>query len=192
MKIGEQIWMAENLKVTRYADGSSATYYWYDDDIGNKDIYGALYDWDAVMNGHSASSDEPSGVQGICPAGWHVPSDSEWYTLNISIGESDNDGGKLKEAGTAHWKSPNTGAANEFGFTALPGGYRDGIGEVYSSITENARFYSSSHFFWVGGERFLPKSTGLIYNTAGFHSFPHEYFYEPYHALSVRCVKDQP
>ncbi|GAG63281.1 unnamed protein product, partial [marine sediment metagenome] len=152
-KIGNQIWMAENLNSTRYADGTplvSGTgagditgdyttkyYFWYDDDsITYADTYGALYTWAAVMNGTSSSDNNPSGVQGVCPDGWHLPSDTAWKELEMYLGMSQTDadnegwrgtdeGGKLKETDTAHWDSPNTGATNSSGFTALPSGYRD-------------------------------------------------------------------
>ncbi|HOG19479.1 MAG TPA: fibrobacter succinogenes major paralogous domain-containing protein, partial [Salinivirgaceae bacterium] len=84
-----------------------------------------------------------SGVQGICPTGWHLPSDAEWKQLEMYLGmtqeqanntwyRGSNEGGKLKEAGTSHWKSPNEGTTNESGFTALPGGYRSNYGYFYS------------------------------------------------------------
>jgi len=139
IKIGTQVWLAENLKTTKYNDGSKITlvtdnnswanlfteaYCWYNNDqltYGN--TYGALYNWYAVNTGK------------LCPTGWHVPSDDEWKTLEINLGMTQaeanihgsrgtDEGGKLKETGTMHWNSPNTGATNESGFTALPGGYR--------------------------------------------------------------------
>ena len=82
------------------------------------------------MAGATSSNSNPSGVQGICPEGWHLPSDTEWKQLTDYLGE--NAGGKLKEAGTTHWNAPNTEATNESGFTALPGGYRDNSGYFYS------------------------------------------------------------
>jgi uncharacterized protein (TIGR02145 family) len=139
--IGEQVWMAENLKTTKYSDGTpipnvtdltewpnltTDAYCWYDNKIANKTPYGGLYNWYAVNTGK------------LCPSGWHVPSDNEWHRLilfldpnaNLDNPESIIAGGKLKEAGTTHWKSPNTGATNEIGFTALPGGYHN---EYYTS-----------------------------------------------------------
>ena len=103
--------------------------------ISNRDNYGGLYTWAAAMDGSTSSSTNPSGVKGVCPDGWHLPSDAEWKELEISLGMSQADadntgfrgtdeGGKLKETGTAHWKSPNSGATNESRFTALPGGLR--------------------------------------------------------------------
>ena len=128
VQIGSQVWMAENLKATKLNDGgglqlaygtngwsylTAATYCWYNDDPGTyKNPYGALYNWLAVSSGK------------LCPIGWHVPSDSEWAALNTFLGGANIAGGKLKETGTVHWENPNTGATNDYNFTALPGGHR--------------------------------------------------------------------
>ena len=141
--IGSQVWLGENLKATRYNDGtaiplvtdnntwgalSTPAYCWYDnDEASHKNIYGALYNWYAVETGK------------LCPDGWHVPTDSEWKQLEMYLGMSQSDtdntgfrgtaeGGKLKEAGTTHWNDPNEGATNESGFTAIPGGFRKETG----------------------------------------------------------------
>jgi uncharacterized protein (TIGR02145 family) len=127
--IGTQEWMVENLKTRRFNDGSAiplvasssawptlttAGYCWYNNDsAANSATYGALYNWFAVNAGK------------LAPTGWHVPSDSEWNVLITYLGGESVAGGRLKEAGTVHWNSPNAGATNEFGFTALPGGHRD-------------------------------------------------------------------
>ena len=139
IKIGDQLWMAENLKVTRYnnedsiphitdpgmwAELNSGAYSIYENDTNNVSIYGLLYNWHAVTDNRK-----------IAPVGWHVPTDDEWKELEMYLGMSQSDaddvgwrgtdeGGKLKETGTAHWISPNTGATNESGFTALPSGNR--------------------------------------------------------------------
>lgn len=120
--IGDQLWMAENLRTTKYNDGTpinsgnpwnpnykDGTYWWYDNNIKYKDDYGALYDHYAVM-------------KNPCPIGWHVAFDAEWTELTDYLGGESVAGGKLKEAGTQHWWSPNTGATDEVCFTALPGG----------------------------------------------------------------------
>jgi len=125
VKIGTQLWMAENLKTTRYNDGidiprdaawqkdTTGAYAWFNnEEVSFKPLYGALYNWFVVNTGK------------ICPSGWHLPSDAEWTQLTDYLGGIDNAGGKLKESGTAHWDSPNTGATNETGFTALPSGCR--------------------------------------------------------------------
>ncbi len=134
--IGTQVWMAENLRTTKYNDGTSIPnvtneglwnysttqgYCWYNNDVNNKNTYGGLYNWFTVNTGK------------LCPAGWHVPTRTEWTTLTTFLGGENVAGGKLKEAGTTHWLSPNTGATNETGFSALPGGYRSSWG--YFSIS---------------------------------------------------------
>jgi uncharacterized protein (TIGR02145 family) len=126
--IGTQEWMGENLRTTKYNDGTlipkvtddtewseltSSGYCWYNDDsVAYSNLYGALYNWYTVNTGK------------LCPTGWHVPSDVEWNTLIDYLGGVIVAGGKLKEIGTTHWSSPNTEATNESGFTALPGGGR--------------------------------------------------------------------
>ncbi|MGD0340861.1 MAG: fibrobacter succinogenes major paralogous domain-containing protein [Bacteroidales bacterium] len=123
--IGKQTWMAENLKTSKYNDGTAIpymadstnsleptpAYYLYNNDIVNKSVYGVLYNWYVVS------------TKKLCPTGWHVPTNEEWTTLTTVLGGENAAGGKLKETGTKHWNSPNTGATNEIGFTALPGGY---------------------------------------------------------------------
>jgi uncharacterized protein (TIGR02145 family) len=128
IKVGDQEWMAENLKTTHYNDGTpiplvtngtewenleTAGLCWYNnDEYSNKERYGALYNCYTMLNGD------------ICPAGWRVPLRDEWQELIDHLGGVNVAGGKLKEAGTTHWSDPNTGATNEIGFTALPGGSR--------------------------------------------------------------------
>jgi uncharacterized protein (TIGR02145 family) len=124
--IGDQVWMAENLKTTKLNDGTSISnaidniawaslstpgYCWFINNRATYEIYGALYNWYAVY------------TDKLCPTGWHVPSNSEWTTLTDHLGGAEVAGGKLKESGSSHWASPNTGATNVTGFTALPGGY---------------------------------------------------------------------
>ncbi len=132
VRIGTQVWMVENLKTTKYRDGTSipnitdntawsnlttGAYCDYNNGPSNSATYGRLYNWYAATD-----------ARGICPTGWHVPSDAEWTTLVNYFGGDSVAGGKLKEAGTTHWASPNTGATNESGFTAFPGGYRQSNG----------------------------------------------------------------
>jgi len=152
VQIGEQCWLAENLSYLPYVNspttGAAPTplYYVYDyygtnvaaaKATSNYSTYGVLYNWAAAMAGEASSNSVPSGVQGICPTGWHLPSDEEWKILEGEVdgqyGYPDYEwneisfrgtdvGGNLKETGTTHWYSPNTGATNSSGFTALPGG----------------------------------------------------------------------
>jgi uncharacterized protein (TIGR02145 family) len=147
IKIGNQWWMAENLKVTHYRNGdlipnviddtewsnlTTGARCAYDNDENNVATYGRLYNWYTVNDSRH-----------IAPAGWHVPSmDAEWQTIVDYLGGSVA-GGKMKETGTAHWKSPNTGATNESGFSALPGGHRYYDGEFYD-MGYYAYFWSSS------------------------------------------------
>lgn len=130
--IGTQVWMAENLRTTKYNDGSSIPlvteaaawddlnspgYCWYDNDsINYKDTYGALYNWNAINTGK------------LAPVGWHVATDADWTTLTTYLGGDSIAGGKLKEQGTSHWAIPNTGASNTSGFTGLPAGFRNPAG----------------------------------------------------------------
>jgi len=150
--IGLRTWMAANLNVTHYADGRAiplientltwealgnqeAAFCWYDNNASNGETYGALYSWTAAMDSSASSDLIPSGVQGVCPADWHLPSDEEWKELEISLGMSQEDadsedfrgtdeGGKLKEVGSIYWATPNIGATNSSGFTSRPGGMR--------------------------------------------------------------------
>jgi uncharacterized protein (TIGR02145 family) len=147
VKIGNQIWMAENLKVTHYQNGDpipnitngdewtetqQGTYCNYDNDENNVETYGRLYNWFSVND-----------KRGLAPKGWHIPTAEEWQTLIVYLGGRMIAGGKLKEEGTALWISPNGGATNESGFTALPGGYRDYDG-YYDAMGGNGCFWSST------------------------------------------------
>jgi uncharacterized protein (TIGR02145 family) len=153
VKIGAQVWMKENLKTTKYryglaipnvtnltnwASASTGAYCWYDNNIANKNIYGALYNWHAASTGN------------LCPIGWHVPTDAEWTTLITYLGGETVAGGKLKEAGITHWASPNTGATNESGFTALPGACRfTGTAldpEGFAGINSGGIWWSASEY----------------------------------------------
>jgi uncharacterized protein (TIGR02145 family) len=138
VQINTQLWMAENLKTTKYNDGteipnitdktdwtalSTGAYSDYNNTPANSTLYGRLYNWYAVDN-NEATKVASNGGKNVCPASWHVATDSEWTTLTTDLGGESVAGGKLKETGTSHWLSPNTDATNETGFTALPGGVR--------------------------------------------------------------------
>ncbi len=182
IKIGEQWWMAENLKVTRYRNGDAipnvtdenawsnlrtGAYCDYDNSADNAATYGHLYNWYAVND-----------PRGLAPEGWHVPSDAEWQTLVDYLGGESVAGGKLKE--TARWSSPNTGATNESGFSALPGGFRSLSGNFYP-IGTNATFWSSTesggHNAWY---RYLPYSSSGVFRYSNSRQG----------GFSVRCVRD--
>ena len=165
VKIGNQIWMAENLA---YAP-ASGNYWAYDNDDANVEVYGYLYDWQTAIN--------------VCPTGWHLPSDEEWSELTFNLGEKA--GGKLKatgtiEAGTGIWYDPNTGATNETGFTALPGGRRDFDGE-FSSIGYGSTWWSATEIVtahaWV---------RMISYNYSGVVRYDHSKEL----GFSVRCLSD--
>ncbi len=147
--IGNQTWMAENLN---YETENS---WCYDNDPANCDVYGRLYDWNTIMNGAASSNNVPSGVQGICPDGWHIPSDAEWDILVNYLGSSEVAGGKMKETGTIHWKEPNTGATNESGFSALPGGYRPYQGGFYNLHKFGTWWSTTEYSFTIALTRYL-------------------------------------
>jgi uncharacterized protein (TIGR02145 family) len=149
--IGTQTWMAENLKVTKYNDGtaipnitdntqwsqlSTGAWSYYNNDVANNAKYGKLYNWYAV-------SKISNGNKNVCPTGWHVPTDAEWTVLTDYLGGSNIAGGKMKEVGTTSWNSPNTDATNTSLFTGLPGGYRYVSGN-YSTIGSNGYWWSST------------------------------------------------
>ncbi len=190
--IGTQVWMAENLNVTHYRDGTGIThvtdnavwaeltteaYCIYNNNASNEaDTYGALYNWYAVngdIDGNGTKDKE------IAPRGWHVPSHTEWLTLVDYLGGTAVAGGKMKEAGTSHWFDPNTGATNESGFTALPAGTRIGIGN-YSGINLFGYFWSSTEYTSYAWYRNLISQQGIV---------TVDYVLKGY-GFSVRCVKD--
>lgn len=207
VRIGNQTWMAQNLKVTRYADlqaiqnvkehatwydfsEQSKAYCYYDNELNNFYTYGALYTWAAASNGSDGSDLNPSGIQGVCPAGWHLPSDSEWKELEIHLGMNPEDadkedwrgagvGGRMKREGTAYWESPNSGANNESEFEALPGGYRHGSAE-FLDLWTTTRFWTSSKYNSYGWFR------GLDYDNSAINRS----YDGLYNGHSVRCVKD--
>jgi uncharacterized protein (TIGR02145 family) len=204
VKIGNKVWMAENLKATFYADstpladgtgvgdltGQYSAKYWfaYNNDLGHKDYYGLLYTWTAVMNSAPGSDSNPSGVQGICPSGWHVPSDSEWKELEMYLGmsqaEADNtewrgtdEGTKLKS--TVGWNSGGNGS-NTSGFTAIPAGFRYYDGN-FGSLGIGAFFWNSTelHSYEANGRLLLYNYTN-VYRDTDFKGC----------GFSVRCVKN--
>ena len=180
VQIGTQCWMAKNMNY----DNGCTLVTWTNSDVGwcgcysestsNCVTYGKLYQWSAAM----AGSITP-GAQGICPSGWHIPSSDEFTVLSTYLGDDSVAGGKLKQIGTSKWYSPNTGATNEFGFTALPAGYRGYTTNFFDGLTGTSDFWSSS------------KSSNVIYRYIRYNFVN---FYEssrnPAHSQSVRCIKD--
>ena len=182
--IGEQEWTVTNLKVRHYRNGdpiptglsdsqwSSTTagaYAVYDNNESNADTYGYLYNWYAVDDSRN-----------IAPEGWHVPTDAEWTILTDYLGGSSVAGGKMKETGTEHWNSPNTGATNESGFTALPGGCRY-YGGGYYDMGNFCYFWSSTDY--NSGSAW---SRYLYYNYSGVSRDGNDKQY----GFSVRVVRD--
>jgi uncharacterized protein (TIGR02145 family) len=126
VKIGDQVWMDENLNYYT----PTGSWYFNNDSIKYAELYGRQYNWNTMMNGENQSNEAPSGVQGICPNGWHIPSDAEWlilvdYMATLSLHAAD-----LKESGNEHWK-PGYEGTNSTGFTALPSGYMAGSDSWY-------------------------------------------------------------
>jgi len=197
VKIGDKVWMAENLKVTHYADGAEIQlitsnsdwgaleldekaycYYSYNDQYGES--VGALYTWATAMNGEPSSDQNPSDVQGVCPDGWHLPSNKEWDTLFDFLGGENIAGGKMKEAGFEHWASPNLGATNESGFTALPVGMNNGIAWGFIG---NLAYYWSATEYSVTNSYIITLCAEKEQICAPFASYMN-------FGISVRCVKD--
>ncbi|HEY3369911.1 MAG TPA: fibrobacter succinogenes major paralogous domain-containing protein [Prolixibacteraceae bacterium] len=181
--IGKQVWMVENLKTTKYNDGTSipsvtdnlawaglttAAYCWYENnETANKNSYGALYNWFAVNTGK------------LCPTGWHIPTNQEWEELTSYLGK-DNLPGKLKEAGSAHWISSNSGSTNESGFTALPGGQRSETG-LYDFAVWNG-------LWWTSSEITAQEAYGIWIATDLDNVYSS--MEDKRQGYSVRCIKD--
>jgi uncharacterized protein (TIGR02145 family) len=182
--IGTQVWMIENLKVTHYRNGdpvsniidnkewmnisSTGAYCDYNNFSGNGITYGKLYTWYTI-----------SDSRNIAPVGWHVPTDEEWATLTTYLGGLTVAAGKLKESGTTHWNSPNTGATNESGFKALPGGQRHADG-TFSSI-------ENSGYWWTSTET---SSNGIGRRLDYDADYVHKIYSLRWEGYSIRCIKD--
>jgi uncharacterized protein (TIGR02145 family) len=197
VEIGGQCWFKENLRTTKYKDGTpisfpgidnsawssntNGAYAWNNNDSTAFDsIYGKLYNWYAVDNS-----------AGLCPSGWHVPTDCEWMYLEDTLGMSTayqesqgwrgiDEGGKLKEIGTTYWNSPNTGATNSSGFTCLPGGSRDYNGN-YNNVGCYGGWWSSSQ----------TSTDPAFYRSPACNSSKiYRIFNYKEYGFSVRCIKD--
>jgi uncharacterized protein (TIGR02145 family) len=180
--INGQEWMQQNLAVTKYRNGdpiptglsnttwqntTGGAYAIYNNDAANNATYGKLYNWYAVNDS-----------RGLCPTGWHVPSDAEWTTLATSLGGSSVAGGKMKS--TTGWTSTNTGATNESGFTGLPGGYRNNSGQFFDFGYFPYWWSSTENLSYLAWNRSLDYSNSVVYRG----SFIQRY------GFSVRCVRD--
>ena len=181
--IGPQVWMRENLKVTHYNNGdaipevidgaawsnlSTGAYCNYINDVANVATYGRLYNWYAATDTRS-----------LCPTGWHIPTDSEWTTLITFLGGATVAGGKMKEAGLAHWISPNTGAINSSGFTALPGGRRSYTSGSFSAIGLSGYWWETDwqYQYMDNDNDNITKSSAVVSSVKKYGN-------------SIRCVKD--
>ncbi len=192
--IGTQCWMAQNLNVgtridgvTNQTDNSTREKYCYDNSEANCDVYGGLYQWAEMAQYYNGAtntttwSSAPAGnLQGLCPSGWHLPTTAEWNTLLTNVGGASVASDKLRETGTAHWTSPNTGATNEFGFTALPGGEL-GYNNAYLDKGNVGRWNTLTQPGPTSVDRFI-----MGYN---FSSVVTNNVWK-YYAAAVRCVKD--
>ncbi len=192
VQIGTQCWMAKNLNIGTRVNGSNdqvnngiTEKYCYNDDVNHCSIYGGLYQWDEMMN----YSTTP-GIQGICPTGWHIPTDVEWCTVTTFLdptvdcnawgGSGTDAGGKMKATGFDHWYSPNTGATNSSGFTALAAGNRYNYGG-FDNLMNSAIFWSSSEYLSSDGigRRMDYDYAAVIRDDYGKG-----------HGFSVRCLSD--
>jgi uncharacterized protein (TIGR02145 family) len=185
--IDNRCWLKNNLNVgvrinrdDTQSNNNIIEKYCYDDHLENCFMYGGLYSWDEMMNYSSTE-----GSQGICPAGWHVPTDAEWLNLFTFLGEQNVAGGKMKEIGTLHWETPNYAATNQSGFNALPGGYKEyyyygNIG-YYKNIEQNALFWSSTMSDDEAFSYALGFDMGSVYRSEKDIRF----------SFSIRCIKDQ-
>jgi|GEM_PF-1420682 len=181
--IGEQFWMVENLKTTKFNDGSdiplitnnsewnnlsTPAYCWAkNDEATYKNPYGALYNWYTVKS------------EKICPLGWHVPSDEEWKILTYYVGGTSVAGGNLKEIGFSHWESPNEGASDDYGFAGLPGGFR---GSSFFDVEVHGYWWSST-LSETEGRSWIRE---LSYHLELIQILKHPNS----HGLSIRCIRD--
>lgn len=199
VRIGDQLWMAENLRSTIYSDGMELVLktsvsewanlnetikaYCYNSGSPGDDIrYGYLYNWAAASNGQNATVENSQIVQGVCPEGWHLPDNSEFLSLIDYLGGEEFAGGKLKETGTENWQDPNVGATNESGFTALPVGYRSTDGVVYSKGT--------GCYFWSKSISCEPCGPNNYWLRNEYTNFYYGGSTDTNAGISVRCIED--
>lgn len=188
--INNQIWMAENLKTTKYNNGNTIplvtdglvwaglttpAYCWYENNFSTYgNVYGGLYNWFSV---DSASN----GGKNVCPLNWHVSTNAEWNSMALYIGGNLIAGGYLKETDTTHWHTPNTNATNFYGFTALPGGYRSYGNGGFGDVWYNGHWWTSTEQSQIPAYYFgISWSTADLNNGSGYKVI----------GKSVRCIKD--
>ena len=184
VQIGNQVWMSENLKTSRYRNGglipnvttdntawgnlTTGAWCYFNNDVSNNAIYGKLYNW------YTTKGDT------LCPTGWGVPTDAEWTTLIDYLGGGSVAGGKMKSVGTAYWSSQSAGTDNSSGFSVLPGGYRYYNGS-FNYIRDNA-------FFWSATESGSPSAWTRTLNDYN-GTVNRDNFFKTVGA-SVRCLRD--
>lgn len=196
VQIGNQLWMAENLKYLPMVMGPDTgsrvePFYYVHGYLGtsvseakssdNYKIYGVLYNWPAAIVDTSINVSElPIGPQGICPEGWHLPTDGEWTELTDFLGGRYIAGGKLKASGIECWASPNVDATNETGFTGLPSGNRSSSG-TFENLNINA-------FWWSSTSNGVLNSwfRNVYYNNGDVYRI--DFFKDA--GFCVRCIKD--
>jgi len=182
--IGNQVWMRKNLCVTHYRNGdpvvnvtdstawsnlTTPAYCSYGNNPGDTSVYGLLYNWYAVND-----------PRGLCPAGYHIATDSDWTVLVNYLGGQSVAGGKLKITGTSYWKSPNTGATNSYNYSALPGGYRDDNGD-FGDLQGGGYWWSST-----AADQYTAKGRGIGYTAGDINPLRISKTY----GFSVRCVRN--
>jgi len=197
--IETQIWTGCNLDTSTYIDGTlipevtdptewanltTGAWCYYNNNPSNCTTYGKLYNWYAVAGiWNEASKTDPSLRKELGVTNYHIPSDEEWTTLTNTLEGASVAGGKLKEAGTTHWASPNTGATNESGFTALPGNYRFNNGSF--SSTGSGQFWSSTEDVDIDDNPIAyNRNLSYISNAIGIGLSNKEY------GFSIRLIKD--
>jgi uncharacterized protein (TIGR02145 family) len=182
--IGDQVWMSENLKTSRYRNGGSipnvlgytdwvalttGAWSYYEHDVANNAILGKLYNWYTTLG------------DTLCPTGWHLPTDAEWTTLADRLGGESVAGGKMKSIGTAYWNNPNIDATNSSGFSGLGGGYRNESHGDFDVIRVVGYFWSANEYSSSNGlGRALVNYLGEVFSFNSIKSF----------GASVRCLRD--
>jgi len=168
--IGTQTWMAENLRATKNRDGSAVSVNWCNGDssANSKKTYGALYYGNTITDS-------------IAPKGWHLSTTTDWKTLSTYLGDSTVAGGKLKEVGVTHWADPNTGATDDYGFSALPGGAYDDYNNKYYWFSTYGRYFANNNHATTTAPFYSMSnsSTNLL--------FTDTYSYNLWY--SIRCVR---
>jgi uncharacterized protein (TIGR02145 family) len=195
--ICNQTWTKQNLNVSKYSDGTlipqvtdptqwisltTGAWCYYDNITANGITYGKLYNWYATVGIYdAASTTNPALRKKLAPTGYHIPTDVEWTQLTDCLGGENFAGGKMKSTDTSLWNSPNIGATNESGFTALPTGYRRHYSGTYNDIFHYVGFWSSSEFDTTNA-----RTRSVNWNTSTTFKNP----FNKASGFSVRCLKD--